>query len=140
MKYIIKKIHSDGYERVAVVKSTVGDINLSVHFFEYDEYLEPDEESQKKKIGDLLEGNVSIGLVTYTQKVDKELFHCQEIPNSPHIEAVVEVSKVVDEYAMYALSSIMETEILVEFESVVDYKVGDKISVIGSLEIADNDN
>ena len=77
MKYIIKKIHSDGYERVAVVKSTVGDINLSVHFFEYDEYLEPDAESQKKKIGDLLEGNVSIGLVTYTQKADKELFHCQ---------------------------------------------------------------
>ena len=107
---------------------------------EYDEYLEPDEESQKKKIGDLLEGNVSIGLVTYTQKADKELFHCQEIPNSPHIEAVVEVSKVVDEYAVYALSSIMETEILVEFETVIDYQVGDKISVIGSLEIADNDN
>lgn len=139
MKYIIKKIYSDGYERIALVKGNVGDINLSVHFFEYDEYLEPDEESKKKKIGDLLEGDLFIGLVTYTQKVDKELFHCQEILNSPHIEAIVEVSKIVDEYAVYAVSSILETEILIEFESVVDYKVGDKISVIGSLEIVDND-
>ena len=32
MKYIIKKIYSDGYERIALVKGNVGDINLSVHF------------------------------------------------------------------------------------------------------------
>ncbi len=75
----------------------------------------------------------------FEESFRKELFHCQEILNSPHIEAIVEVSKIVDEYAVYAVSSISETEILIEFESVVDYQVGDKIFVIGSLEIVDND-
>ena len=139
-KYIIKTIHSDGYERFAVVKELEHDVNLVVHFWEYDEYLETGEESKKKKIGDLLEGNLSIGLVTNSQKVDEELFYYQEIQNSSHIEAIVEVIQIVDEYAVYALSSILDKKILIEFESAVDYKVGDKISIIGSLEMADKDN
>lgn len=52
-----------------------------------------------------------------------------------HIEAVVEVVKVVDEYSLYAHSSILEDCILIEFECEMDYKVGDRVFISGSLEI-----
>jgi len=137
MKYMIKRIHSDGYERVAMVKGAIGSTNLSVHFLEYDEYLESDGESKKKKVGDWLEGELFIGLVTNTKKVDKELVYYQEIQNSPHIEAIVEVSEVIDEYSVYALSTILDMKILIEFEVVTNYKVGDRIFVVGSLEMVE---
>ena len=76
---------------------------------------------------------MSIDLVTISQKVNKELFHRQEIKSSPHIEAIVEVTQIIDEYSLYAISSIINDNVLIEFESVVDYKVGDRIFVIGSL-------
>ena len=135
-KYIIKDIHSDGYERFVLVKEMEHGANLVVHFFEYDEYLENDKES-KKKIGDLLEGDLSIKLVANSQKEDKELFHRQDIQNSSHIEAIVEVSQLVDEYSVYAISSILDDRLRIEFENAVDYKVGDKIFVVGSLEMTD---
>ena len=78
-RYIINEIYSDGYERIAIIKEIGKDVKINVHFLEYDEYLENNEESQKKKKGDILEGNISIELVTFSKKVDKELIYYQEI-------------------------------------------------------------
>ena len=36
---------------------------LIVHFLEYDEYIESSVESKKRRIGDILEGEIAIGLV-----------------------------------------------------------------------------
>lgn len=36
---------------------------------------------------------------------------------------------------MYALSTVSDSNILVEFENTVSYKVGDRVLVIGSLEL-----
>ena len=132
-KYVIKEIYTDGYERFAIIEGFEQDVKLNVNFCQYDEYLENGEESRKKKKGDILRGYLSIDLVTISQKVNKELFHRQEIKSSPHIEAIVEVTQIIDEYSLYAISSIINDNVLIEFESVVDYKVGNRIFVIGSL-------
>lgn len=135
-KYVINEIYTDGYERFAVIQESGKDMNLNVHFIEYVEFIENRAESSKKKKGDILEGDLSIELVSSSQKVDKELSYYQKIHKSSHIEAVVEVVRVIDKYSLYALSSILEDSILIEFESAVDYKLGDRILIIGSLEFS----
>ena len=125
--YIINEICSDGYERFATIKDVRKDITINVHFLEYDEYLASDEKSQKRRTGDTLDGDISIQLITFSQKVDVDtvLIHRQKIQNSPHIEAIIEVTQIIDKYSMYAHSSITDKNILIEFESVASYKVGD---------------
>jgi len=135
-KYVIDAIYSDGYERVAIIEEIERAIKLNIHFFEYDEYLENGEKSRKKKKGDILEGDISIDLVTVSKKVNKELIYCQKIQKSSHIEAIVEVVQIIDEYSLYAVSSILDDSVLIEFESGVNYKVGDRILIIGSLEMS----
>ena len=136
-KYIINEIYSDGYERFAMIEEIGKDIKINVHFLEYDEYLENNEESQKKKKGNILEGDISIELVTFSQKVDKDLIHHQEIQKSPHIEAIIEVAQIIDEYSVYARSSISGDNVLIEFENAVSYKVGERVLVVGSLELSE---
>lgn len=106
--YIIISICSDGYERFATIKDVREDITINVHFLEYDEYLESNEKSQKRRTGDTLDGDISIQLVTFSQKVDVDtaLIHHQKIPNFPHVEAIIEVAQIIDKYSMYAHSSI----------------------------------
>ena len=137
--YVISEIYSDGYERFAMIEDVEKNIKVNVHFLEYDEYLESGEKSQKKKKGDTLDGDISIQLVTFSQKVDVDtaLIHHQKIPNFPHVEAIIEVAQIIDKYSMYAHSSITDKNILIEFESVASYKVGDRILVTGSLELSE---
>ena len=135
--YNINEIYSDGYERFAIIEDTKKGIKINVHFLEYDEYLESGEKSQKKKKGDTLDGDISIQLVTFSQKVDEARVHHQEIQKSSHIKAIIEVTQIIDEYSIYALSTISDSDILVEFENAVSYKVGDRVFVIGSLELSE---
>lgn len=138
-KYVIDEIYSDGYERFVMVEDLEKNVKLNVHFLEYDEYLENGEKSRKKKKGDILEGNISIDLVSFSQKVDKDLTHRQEIYKSSHIEAIIEVAQIIDEYSIYAFSSIFDGNILIEFEKAVSYIVGERVLVIGSLELSETD-
>ena len=135
--YVINEIYSDGYGRFAIIEDIGKHIKINVHFLEYDEYLESSENSQKRTNGDILDGDLSIQLITFSRKVDvkETLIHFQKIQNSPHIEAVIEATQIIDEYSMYALSTVSDSNILVEFENTVSYKVGDRVLVIGSLEL-----
>ena len=135
--YVISEIYSDGYERFAMIEDVEKNIKVNVHFLEYDEYLESGEKSQKKKKGDTLDGDISIQLVTFSRKADKALIHRQKIQKSPHIEAIIEVDQIIDEYSIYALSTISDRDILIEFENAVSYKVGERVLVIGSLELSE---
>ena len=135
--YVISEIYSDGYERFAMIEDVEKNIKVNVHFLEYDEYLESGEKSQKKKKGDTLDGDISIQLVTFSRKADKALIHRQKIQKSPHIEAIIEVAQIIDEYSIYALSTISDRDILIEFENAVSYKVGERVLVIGSLELSE---
>lgn len=134
-KYIINEIYADGYERIANIMSLDCYSNYTVHFLECDEYIEKDIELEKRKVKDVLEGEMSIELVVVDEEVDNEIMHKQTIPKSSHIEAVVQVCQVIDEYSVYANSSISKNKILVEFEHVIDYEEGDKIFIKGSLEM-----
>lgn len=139
-KYKINTIYSEGYERFAIIEGIEQEVKLTVHFLEYDEYLENGEESKKKKKGDIMEGDISIELVTVSEKVDKELIYRQEIQKSSHIEAIIEVVQIISDYSVYAFSSILNDNILIEFESTVKYNVGDRVSVIGSLEMSETES
>lgn len=136
-KYIINEIYTDGYERVAIIEEIGKDEKINVHFLEYDEYLANNEKSQKREKGDILEGDISIDLITFSQKTNGSLSHRQEIQQSPHIEAIIEVVQIVDKYSIYALSSISDDNVLIEFENAVNYKVGERVFVIGSLELSE---
>lgn len=126
----------DGHERFAGIKRMdAHSEQFTVHFLEYDEYLEDSTVSRKRREGDVLEGRLLIELVTGERKTEGELMHRQPIQLSPHIEAVVKVCQVVDNYSVLAMSTVAEEQILVEFEHIVDYKSGDRIYLEGSLEL-----
>ena len=134
-KYVINEIYAGGYERIAIITSLDCTTNYTVHFLEYDEYIENIAGLQKRKAGDLLEGEISVELVSVAEKVDNEIRHKQTIPKSPHIEAVVQICQVIDAYSVYVNSSISAGKILVDFEHAVDYQEGDIIFIKGSLEM-----
>ena len=134
-EYLIHEIVSDGYERFAVIERISDHVQLNVHFIEYNEYLENGEQSKLKKIGDVFQGDLSIELVTNNKKVNEELFYFQRIPKSPNIEAVVEITEIKSADSIYALSSLSNENLRVEFESAVNYTIGDRVFIIGALEI-----
>lgn len=136
--YTVKEIIADGYERFVLLERIDNKTIITVHFIEYGEYLEGGDISKKKKGGDVLTGEILISLVTSSKiVVDKDLYYCQNIDNSSHIEAVVEVTKIIDDYSFYAYSNIADREIIIEFEEKTNYKKEDKVWVVGSLELAE---
>lgn len=136
-EYIISNIYTDGYERIAEIERILDKTNFTVHFLEYDEYLENNDKPKKRKVGDVLKGDILISLVSVNKKVDKEIMHQQTVQKSSHIEAIVQIFQIVDEYSVYAFSSISNSAILVEFENMVNYKEGDKVFIEGSLELVE---
>ena len=44
--------------------------------------------------------------------------------NDEYVEAVIEVTQIIDKYSVYALSSVLDGNVLIEFENEVNYKVG----------------
>ena len=133
-KYVISSISCDGYERYANIKSSNG-MNLTVHFFEYDEYIDNNKISVKKKKGDSIAGMLSIDMVSISEVCSRPKMFKQDIFNSSHIKAIVEVISIKDPYSIFALTTITNSPILVEFEGKVAYKVHELIYIEGSLEI-----
>ena len=133
-KYVISSVSCDGYERYANIKNSNG-INLTVHFFEYDEYINNDKISVKKKKGDSIAGVLSIEMVSVSEVCGSPKMFKQDIFNSSHIKAIVEVISIKDDYSLFALTAITNSPVLVEFESKVSYKVHEQIYIEGSLEI-----
>lgn len=134
-KYMINELYTDGYERFAVVRGVDYDAEFTVHFMECDEYVEYGAASEKRKAGDVLKGKLAIALVTADKKTDEEVMHRQPLPKSPYIEAVVYVYQVIDDYSIYAVSSMANDKVLVKFEHKSDYREGDRIFIKGSVEI-----
>ena len=133
-KFFLLDYSQDGYERFA----TIEDLNKSVfnvHFLELDEYLEYNKTSNKINKGDIIEGDLSIELVCESKKTNESIMHSQKIPNSSHIEAIIEVTEIVDECSVKAKSTVSNDIITVEFEKIVNYEVGNKVFVVGSLEL-----
>lgn len=57
--------------------------------------------------------------------------------NDEYVEAVIEVTQIIDKYSVYALSSVLDGNVLIEFENEVNYKVGERVLIVGSLELSE---
>ncbi|MCR5836616.1 MAG: hypothetical protein K6G88_08915 [Lachnospiraceae bacterium] len=134
MEMMIHKITVDGYERF-VEANTIDNKKLIVHYIEYSEFLNYNEKTKLRSIGDVFNADIRIELVSNSCTTNDELYFIQEIANSSSIKAVVEVKKIVDEYTVLAKSSLCDEAILIEFENKISYQQNDRVYIEGSLEI-----
>lgn len=137
MEMVIQNIITDGYERFVVV-NIINNKNLIVHYIEYSEFLEDNEKTALKNIGDIIVSDIKIDLVSNSYITNKKLGFIQEFENSPNIKAIIEVKEVVDEYTIYAQSSLCDESILIELENKMMYKKYDRVYIEGSLELVDD--
>ena len=90
--------------------------------------------SMKRKVGDIIEGNLFISWITEFERTDKELMYVQKNEYSG-IDAVVEITEVINEFTYYAKNSIVDRDIILDMEKDMDLKKGDRIYIEGSLQI-----
>ena len=90
--------------------------------------------SMKRKVGDIIEGNLFIAWITEFERTNKELMYVQKNEYSG-IDAVVEITEVINEFTYYAKNSIVDRDIILDMEKDMDLKKGDRIYIEGSLQI-----
>ena len=121
------------YDRFANIQNKKGD-KFFVHFIEYDDYSNISNDIMQPYN---IKGTLCIELVCNSKKCDnhEELMYNQTINNSSHINAIVDVKQVLDEYTILASSNIVNYDIVVAFEDKIAYNIGDRIYIEGSLEL-----
>lgn len=139
MRMIIQNIISDGYERFLEV-NTIENKKLFVHYIEYSEYLNDNEKTKIRNLGDILSAEIRIDLVSNSYITNRELDFFQEIDNSSSIKAIIEVKEVIDEYTIFAKTSLCNEVMLIEFENKITYQQNDRVYIEGSLEIEPSEN
>ena len=134
-KFIIKKIEADFDERWLRVKKIDDGKEFGIYFMEFSEdVFMMNTISMKRKVGDIIEGNLFIAWITEFERTDKELMYVQKNEYSG-IDAVVEITEVINEFTYYAKNSIVDRDIILDMEKDMDLKKGDRIYIEGSLQI-----
>ena len=134
-KFIIKKIEADFDERWLRVKKIDDGKEFGIYFMEFSEdVFMMNNISMKRKVGDIIEGNLFIAWITEFERTDKELMYVQKNEYSG-IDAVVEITEVINEFTYYAKNSIVDRDIILDMEKDMDLKKGDRIYIKGSLQI-----
>ena len=134
-KFIIKKIEADFYERWLRVKKIDDGKEFGIYFVEFSEdVFMMNNISIKRKVGDIIEGNLFIAWITEFERTNKELMYVQKNEYSG-IDAVVEITEVINEFTYYAKNSIVDRDIILDMEKDMDLKKGDRIYIEGSLQI-----
>jgi hypothetical protein len=134
-KFIIKKIEADFDERWLRVKKIDDGKEFGIYFMEFSEdVFMMNNISMKRKVGDIIEGNLFISWITEFERTDKELMYVQKNEYSG-IDAVVEITEVINEFTYYAKNSIVARDIILDMEKDMDLKKGDRIYIEGSLQI-----
>jgi len=134
-KFIIKKIEADFDERWLRVKKIDDGKEFGIYFMEFSEdVFMMNNISMKRKVGDIIEGNLFIAWITEFERTDKELMYVQKNEYSG-IDAVVEITEVINEFTYYAKNSIVDRDIILDMEKDTDLKKGDRIYIEGSLQI-----
>lgn len=134
-KFIIKKIEADFDERWLRVKKIDDGKEFGIYFMEFSEdVFMMNNISIKRKVGDIIEGNLFIAWITEFERTDKELMYVQKNEYSG-IDAVVEITEVINEFTYYAKNSIVDRDIILDMEKDMDLKKGDRIYIEGSLQI-----
>ena len=134
-KFIIKKIEADFDERWLRVKKIDDGKEFGIYFMEFSEdVFMMNNISMKRKVGDIIEGNLFISWITEFEKTDEELTYVQK-NEYDGIDAVVEITEVINEFTYYAKNSIVDRDIILDMEKDMDLKKGDRIYIEGSLQI-----
>ena len=134
-KFIIKKIKADFDERWLRVKKIDDGKEFGIYFMEFSEdVFMMNNISMKRKVGDIIEGNLFIAWITEFERTNKELMYVQKNEYSG-IDAVVEITEVINEFTYYAKNSIVDRDIILDMEKDMDLKKGDRIYIEGSLQI-----
>jgi len=134
-KFIIKKIEADFDERWLRVKKIDDGKEFGIYFMEFSEdVFMMNNISMKRKVGDIIEGNLFISWITEFEKTDEELMYVQK-NEYDGIDAVVEITEVINEFTYYSKNSIVDRDIILDMEKDMDLKKGDRIYIEGSLQI-----
>ena len=134
-KFIIKKIEADFDERWLRVKKIDDGKEFGIYFMEFSEdVFMMNNISMKRKVGDIIEGNLFIAWITEFEKTDEELMYVQK-NEYDGIDTVVEITEVINEFTYYAKNSIVDRDIILDMEKDMDLKKGDRIYIEGSLQI-----
>ena len=134
-KFIIKKIEADFDERWLRVKKIDDGKEFGIYFMEFSEdVFMMNNISMKRKVGDRIEGNLFISWITEFERTNEELMYVQKNEYSG-IDAVVEITEVINEFTYYAKNSIVDRDIILYMEKDMDLKKGDRIYIEGSLQI-----
>ena len=134
-KFIIKKIEADFDERWLRVKKIDDGKEFGIYFMEFSEdVFMMNNISMKRKVGDRIEGNLFISWITEFERTNEELMYVQKNEYSG-IDAVVEITEVINEFTYYAKNSIVARDIILDMEKDMDLKKGDRIYIEGSLQI-----
>ena len=134
-KFIIKKIEADFDERWLRVKKIDDGKEFGIYFMEFSEdVFMMNNISMKRKVGDIIEGNLFIAWITEFERTNEELMYVQK-NEYDEIDAVVEITEVINEFTYYAKNSIVDRDIILDMEKDMDLKKGDRIYIEGSLQI-----
>ncbi|ERL26009.1 MULTISPECIES: hypothetical protein [unclassified Leptotrichia] len=134
-KFIIKKIEADFDERWLRVKKIDDGKEFGIYFMEFSEdVFMMNNISMKRKVGDIIEGNLFIAWITEFKRTNEELMYVQKNEYSG-IDAVVKITEVINEFTYYAKNSIVDRDIILDMEKDMDLKKGDRIYIEGSLQI-----
>ena len=134
-KFIIKKIEADFDERWLRVKKIDDGKEFGIYFMEFSEdVFMMNNISMKRKVGDIIEGNLFISWITEFERTNEELMYVQKNEYSG-IDAVVEITEVINEFIYYAKNSIVDRDIILDMQKDMDLKKGDRIYIEGSLQI-----
>ena len=134
-KFIIKKIEADFDERWLRVKKIDDGKEFGIYFMEFSEdVFMMNNISMKRKVGDIIEGNLFIAWITEFEKTNEELMYVQK-NEYDGIDVVVEITEVINEFTYYAKNSIVDRDIILDMEKDTDLKKGDRIYIEGSLQI-----
>lgn len=134
-KFIIKRIEADFDERWLRVEKIDDKREFGIYFMEFlEDVFMTNNISMKRKVGDIIEGNLFIAWITEFERTDKELMYIQR-NEYDGIATVVEITQVVNEFTYYAKNSIVDRDIILDMEKDMDLKKGDRIYIEGSLQI-----
>ena len=134
-KFIIKRIEADFDERWLRVEKIDDKREFGIYFMEFlEDIFMTNNISMKRKVGDIIEGNLFIAWITEFERTDKELMYVQKNEYSG-IDAVVEITQVINEFTYYAKNSIVNRDIILKTEKDMDLKERDRIYIEGSLQI-----
>lgn len=120
-KFIIQKIKADFDERWLRIKKQMMENDgkeFSIYFMEFSEdVFMMNNISMKRKVGDIIEGNLFISQITEFERTDEELMYVQK-NEYDGIAAVVEITEVINELTYYAKNFIVDRDIILDMEKI----------------------